>query len=60
MIQVNEPMTTARIQKALGRIRSITAPDTIEAAVQENSRKAAQNTPFYSLYVYPQYFSLKQ
>ena len=26
-------------------MRSITDPETIEAAVQENSRKAAQNTP---------------
>ncbi len=45
MIQVNDPITTARIQKAEGRMRSMTAPETIEAAVQENSRNAAQNTP---------------
>ena len=37
MIQVKDPITTARIQKALGRMRSMTAPETIEAAVQENS-----------------------
>ena len=45
MIQVNEPITTARIQKAEGRMRSMVAPETIDAAVHENSRKAAQNTP---------------
>jgi len=45
MIQVTEPIRTASIQKAAGRIRSIVAPETIEAAVQENSRNAAQNTP---------------
>ena len=45
MIQVNEPITTARIQKAEGRMRSMVAPETIEAAVHEKSRKAAQNTP---------------
>ena len=46
MIQVNEPTRTAMTQKAPGRIRSMTAPETIEAAVHENSRNAAQNTPF--------------
>ena len=45
MTQVKEPTRTAIIQKAPGRIRSITAPETMEAAVQENSRKAAQKTP---------------
>jgi NitT/TauT family transport system substrate-binding protein len=45
MIQVTEPIMTATIQKAAARIRSITAPETIEAAVQENSKNAAQNTP---------------
>ncbi len=45
MIQVQEPTRTAMIQKADGRIRSITAPETIEAAVHEKSRNAAQNTP---------------
>ena len=45
MIQVNEPITTARIQKAVLRMRSMTAPETIDAAVHENSRKAAQKTP---------------
>ena len=45
MIQATDPMTTARIQNAPELIRSITEPDTMEAAVHENSRKAAQNTP---------------
>ncbi len=45
MIQVTEPTRTARSQKAPERMRSITEPETIEAAVQENSRKAAQKTP---------------
>ena len=45
MIQVTEPIMTAMIQNAPERIRSITEPETIEAAVHENSRNAAQNTP---------------
>ena len=45
MIQATDPITTARIQNAPELIRSITEPETIDAAVQENSRKAAQNTP---------------
>jgi hypothetical protein len=45
MIHITEPIRTARIQNAPDRMRSITAPETIEAAVHENSRKAAQNTP---------------
>jgi len=45
MIQNTEPIITACTHRAEERIRSITAPDTIEAAVQENSRNAAQNTP---------------
>ena len=45
MIQNTEPIPTARIQKPEDLMRSMTEPDTIEAAVQENSRKAAQNTP---------------
>ena len=45
MIQVSEPTSTATSQKAPERTRSIRAPETIEAAVQENSRNAAQNTP---------------
>ena len=45
MIHQTEPISTACTQSAEERMRSITAPDTIEAAVQENSRKAAQNTP---------------
>ena len=45
MIQNTEPMATARIQNAPERIRSITEPDTMDAAVHEKSRNAAQNTP---------------
>ena len=45
MIQNTEPINTASIQNAPELILSITEPDTIDAAVQENSRKAAQNTP---------------
>ena len=45
MIHHTEPMLTARIQKPEDLMRSMTEPDTIEAAVQENSRNAAQNTP---------------
>ena len=45
MIQKTDPIATARIQNPPERMRSITEPDTMEAAVQENSRKAAQNTP---------------
>ena len=45
MIHVTEPIITAMIQKAPDRMRSMTAPETIDAAVQENSRKAAQKTP---------------
>ena len=45
MIQNTDPIATARIQNAPERIRSITEPDTMDAAVQENSRKAAQKTP---------------
>ena len=45
MIHQTEPMPTARIQNPVDLIRSMTEPDTIDAAVQENSRKAAQNTP---------------
>ena len=45
MIQVKDPTSTAISQNAAERMRSITAPETIEAAVQENRRNAAQNTP---------------
>jgi hypothetical protein len=45
MIQVTEPTMTATSQKAPERMRSMMEPDTMEAVVQENSRKAAQNTP---------------
>ena len=45
MIQVHEPTSTAMIQNEPDRIRSITDPEMIDAAVHENSRKAAQNTP---------------
>jgi hypothetical protein len=46
MIQVTEPSMTAISQKAPDLTRSISAPETIDAVVQENSRNAAQNTPF--------------
>src|SRR5687768_18436193 len=46
MIQVTDPTITAMIQNALDLTRSMSEPETIEAVVQENSRKAAQNTPF--------------
>src|SRR4026208_241709 len=45
MIQVTDPSITAISQNAPERTRSISEPDTIDAVVQENSRKAAQNTP---------------
>ena len=45
MIQVTEPIITAMIQNAPDLMRSMTAPETIDAAVHENSRKAAQKTP---------------
>ncbi len=45
MIQANDPITTARIQNAPELIRSITEPETMDAAVHENSRNAAQKTP---------------
>ena len=45
MIQNTEPMPTARIQNPDDLMRSMTEPDTIEAAVHEKSRNAAQNTP---------------
>ena len=45
MIQKTEPITTAMIRNAPVRVRSMTAPEMIEAAVHENSRNAAQKTP---------------
>ena len=45
MIHQTEPIKTACTHKADERIRSITEPDTIDAAVQENNKNAAQNTP---------------
>ncbi len=45
MIHHTEPMPTARIQKPVDLMRSITEPETMEAAVHENSRNAAQKTP---------------
>ena len=45
MTQATDPITTARIQNAPDLILSMTDPETIDAAVQENKRKAAQNTP---------------
>ena len=45
MIQVTEPSMSATSQKAPDFMRSMIEPETIEAVVQEKSRKAAQNTP---------------
>ena len=45
MIQQTEPISTAMNQKAPERMRSMTAPEMIDAVVIENSRNAAQNTP---------------
>ena len=45
MIQVTDPSMTAIIQNAPDFTRSMIEPETIEAVVQENSRKAPQNTP---------------
>src|SRR4051812_28696744 len=44
-IQMNEPRMQARMRYADRRTRSISAPDTIDAVVQEKRRKAAQKTP---------------
>src|SRR4051812_17829795 len=46
MIHVHEPSSTAIIQNAPDFMRSMMDPETIDAVVQENSRKAPQNTPF--------------
>ena len=40
-----EPIAIAKIPNAKVVILSMIAPETIEAAVHENSKKAAQNTP---------------
>ena len=45
MIQATDPISTAIIQNAPTRARSMMAPEMIEAVVMEKSRKAAQNTP---------------
>ena len=45
MIQNTDPINTAWIQNALERMRSMAPPETMDAAVHENSRNAAQNTP---------------
>src|SRR5262247_1629066 len=45
MIQVTDPSMTAISQNAPDFTRSMIEPETIEAVVQENSRKAPQNTP---------------
>jgi hypothetical protein len=45
MIQATEPSTIARIRKPTTWIRSITAPEKIEAVVAANRVKAPQNTP---------------
>ena len=42
---MKEPIRTAKMRNAPVLIRSITAPETIEAVVHEKSRNAAQNTP---------------
>ena len=44
-LQVTNPTRTASNQKAPERIRSITAPERMDPAVQEKSRKAAHKTP---------------
>ena len=44
MIQTTEPSTTARNRNAESRTRSISAPDMIEAVVQEKRRKARKKT----------------
>ena len=46
MIQVTEPSMIATSQNAPDFMRSMIEPETIEAVVHENSRNAAQNTPF--------------
>jgi hypothetical protein len=43
-IHTTEPSITARIKKAERRTRSMSAPDMIDAVVQENSRKARKKT----------------
>src|SRR3990172_9011198 len=45
MNHVTLPKSTAMIKNAPVRMRSMQAPETIEAAVQEKRRNAAQNTP---------------
>ena len=45
MLQNTDPIAIARIPKAKVVILSITAPDTMDAAVHEKSKNAAQNTP---------------
>ena len=45
MIHQTDPIIIACNHKADDLIRSITEPETIDAAVHENNRKAAQKTP---------------
>ena len=45
IVQKTEPIAIAKIPNAKVVILSITAPETIEAAVHENNKNAAQNTP---------------
>ena len=45
IVQNTEPIAMASIPNAKVVILSINAPETIDAAVQENKRNAAQNTP---------------
>ena len=44
MIQTPDPSRTARIRYAESRTRSISAPDMIDAVVQEKSRNARKKT----------------
>ena len=45
MVQNTEPIAIANIPNAKVVILSITAPETIEAAVHENNKNAAQKNP---------------
>jgi hypothetical protein len=44
MIQTTDPRIAARMRKAESRTRSISAPDMIDAVVQEKRRNARKNT----------------
>ena len=45
IVQKTDPIAIAKIPNAKVVILSMIAPETIEAAVHENSKNAAQNTP---------------